>query len=154
MGTRCARCGASMNCEPAGDCWCKELPHGPMPKVDVSALIPQHSQVQQPRQAGAQHAAPLEELTATGCLCRGCLQQDLRAQGLLDEKLERAGTSHGDGYCMCHAPFFVAFLAGVYSYKGAAARAKWRRTNGRRRRRKSAFSVVHSKAKPRMVVHK
>ena len=59
MDTRCARCGAEMRCEPAGDCWCKELPHGPMP-----------------------------EATVTGCLCRVCLENDLRELGLLREASE------------------------------------------------------------------
>jgi hypothetical protein len=54
METRCGRCGAEMRCDPAGNCWCKELPHGRM-SAD-------------------------EEVT--GCLCRECLVRNLRAQGL------------------------------------------------------------------------
>ncbi len=43
-----------MRCEPAGDCWCKELPHGRMcADEDVS-----------------------------GCVCRECLVRNLRSQGL------------------------------------------------------------------------
>ena len=87
MDTRCARCDAAMSCDPAGDCWCKELPHGPMPAGNI--LEPQS------RQAGAQHsleardkAAPLQEARVTGCLCRDCLQRDLRALGLLPPELD------------------------------------------------------------------
>jgi hypothetical protein len=72
----CVRCGAAMSCDPAGDCWCKELPHGPMPTTKIVEL--------ESRQVGAQHAAPLQETLVTGCLCRECLVGDLRAQGVID----------------------------------------------------------------------
>jgi hypothetical protein len=72
----CARCGVAMSCDPAGDCWCQELPHGVMPTTKIGGL--------ESRQAGAQHAAPLQETMATGCLCRDCLVGDLRAQGVID----------------------------------------------------------------------
>jgi hypothetical protein len=51
MEVRCASCGAVMNCNPEGDCWCKELPLGPMPVAG--------------------------ELMK-GCLCRVCLERRLR----------------------------------------------------------------------------
>ena len=54
METRCAHCGAELICDPAGDCWCKKLPHGRM-SADQGV---------------------------TGCLCRECLVRGLRAQGL------------------------------------------------------------------------
>jgi hypothetical protein len=43
MEIRCARCGATLSCDPGPSCWCAELPFEPMP------------------------TAP------TGCLCRACL---------------------------------------------------------------------------------
>ncbi|MDP9337652.1 MAG: hypothetical protein M3P45_02170 [Acidobacteriota bacterium] len=52
METRCARCGATMSCNPEGDCWCKELPLGPMPVLKAGE--------------------------AEGCLCRECLERQLR----------------------------------------------------------------------------
>ena len=52
METRCARCEALMSCNPEGDCWCAELPRGPVPVV----------------KAGER----------TGCLCRHCLEEQLR----------------------------------------------------------------------------
>jgi hypothetical protein len=42
-----------MSCKPEGGCWCAELPRGPMPVL----------------QAGE----------TTGCLCRNCLEEQLRA---------------------------------------------------------------------------
>jgi hypothetical protein len=48
MKTRCARCNAPMICNPTGDCWCSELPHGPMPTG------------------------------TGGCLCRDCLTEELK----------------------------------------------------------------------------
>jgi len=77
MVTLCARCGAEMNCEPLGACWCKELPHGPMPSADAQAL--QSRQAGQPSRSGG---TPLPEPIGTGCLCRACLESDLREQGL------------------------------------------------------------------------
>src|SRR5262249_48085815 len=47
METRCARCYAFMTCDPKGDCWCAELPHGPM------------------------------TTKTEGCLCLGCLSKEL-----------------------------------------------------------------------------
>ncbi|HEX3543598.1 MAG TPA: cysteine-rich CWC family protein [Candidatus Acidoferrum sp.] len=58
METRCVRCDAPMSCKPEGDCWCAELPHGPMPVLKIGE--------------------------ATGCLCRNCLEaqlQELQRQG-------------------------------------------------------------------------
>jgi len=51
METRCSKCGASMICNPQGNCWCMELPHGPMPMASAGE----------------------EE----GCLCRACLERKL-----------------------------------------------------------------------------
>jgi hypothetical protein len=51
METRCSKCGALMSCNPEGDCWCMELPHGPMPVASAGE--------------------------AEGCLCRACLEQKL-----------------------------------------------------------------------------
>jgi hypothetical protein len=73
-----------MSCNPAGDCWCKELPYGPMPVGNI--LEPQSHQAgpQPPSKVGT--GATLPQATgATGCLCRDCLQQDLKAQGLLSQ---------------------------------------------------------------------
>ena len=84
MDTRCARCDAAMSCDPAGDCWCKELPHGPMPMANI--VEPQS------RQAGEQHSLEARDkptplpVAETGCLCRDCLERDLRAQGLLGQE--------------------------------------------------------------------
>src|ERR1700733_5262332 len=52
METRCARCGALMSCNPEGDCWCAELPHGPVPV--------------------------LKAWETSACLCRTCLEERLR----------------------------------------------------------------------------
>jgi hypothetical protein len=52
MDTRCARCHAPMSCKPEGDCWCAELPHGPMPVLTAGET--------------------------TGCLCRNCLVEQLQ----------------------------------------------------------------------------
>jgi len=52
METRCARCDAPMSCNPEGDCWCAELPPGPMPVLKAGET--------------------------TGCLCRNCLVERLR----------------------------------------------------------------------------
>jgi hypothetical protein len=52
METRCARCDAPMSCKPEGGCWCAELPHGPMPVVAAGEV--------------------------EGCLCRSCLEKQLR----------------------------------------------------------------------------
>ncbi|HEY5070253.1 MAG TPA: hypothetical protein VII37_10695 [Candidatus Acidoferrum sp.] len=41
-----------MSCNPEGDCWCAELPHGPVPVVKAGET--------------------------TGCLCRNCLEEQLR----------------------------------------------------------------------------
>jgi len=62
METRCARCNALMSCEPEGKCWCGDLP---------------------PRAA-----APQGEC----CLCRGCLEHDLKAEREETEK-EKAAKS-------------------------------------------------------------
>jgi hypothetical protein len=48
--TRCARCNAPMTCQPEGNCWCAELP---------------------PR---------LTQPQPGGCLCRSCLEHDLRSE--------------------------------------------------------------------------
>ena len=64
MQRRCSRCDAEMICDPAGDCWCKKLPHGRM-RVDAQAA---------------------------GCFCRDCLVTDLKEQGLevfVDEAKDR-----------------------------------------------------------------
>jgi hypothetical protein len=53
MEKHCGRCGALLTCNPAGDCWCKKLPHGRVPTVGDAAA----------------------------CLCRECLARELRAQG-------------------------------------------------------------------------
>jgi hypothetical protein len=48
--TKCAQCGAAMNCQPEGGCWCAELPKVPMPAE------------------------------TEGCLCRNCLLAKIEAQ--------------------------------------------------------------------------
>jgi hypothetical protein len=48
MQTKCARCGAVIDCQPEGNCWCAELPRIPMP------------------------------VETKGCLCRTCLEEDVR----------------------------------------------------------------------------
>jgi hypothetical protein len=53
MEKRCGRCGGALTCNPAGDCWCKRLPHGQLPR----------------------------EMDAAECLCQDCLTRELRAQG-------------------------------------------------------------------------
>jgi len=50
METRCAQCGAAMNCQPEGGCWCAELPH----------VIPMPT-------------------NSKGCLCRNCLLAKIEA---------------------------------------------------------------------------
>jgi hypothetical protein len=50
--THCSRCKAVMSCKPEGACWCKELPALPMPTDDAR------------------------------CLCRKCLEDELKARGL------------------------------------------------------------------------
>ena len=47
--TKCAQCGAAMNCQPEGGCWCAELPKVPTPAE------------------------------AEGCLCRNCLLAKIEA---------------------------------------------------------------------------
>jgi 23S rRNA (adenine2503-C2)-methyltransferase len=37
MKTQCARCKATMTCDPRGSCWCAELPHGPAPSAAEAA---------------------------------------------------------------------------------------------------------------------
>jgi hypothetical protein len=49
MEKLCAQCGAAMNCQPEGGCWCAELPKVPMPAE------------------------------AEGCLCRNCLLAKIEA---------------------------------------------------------------------------
>src|SRR6266478_4975413 len=56
METRCSRCNAPMICNPKGNCWCAELPHGPMPTETDS------------------------------CLCRDCLLKDLKLSGDEDRR--------------------------------------------------------------------
>jgi hypothetical protein len=56
METRCSKCGAPMSCTPEGDCWCMELPHGPMPLPGAGE--------------------------AEGCLCRTCLERKLHELGI------------------------------------------------------------------------
>jgi hypothetical protein len=41
MDTRCAQCNAPMTCYPEGNCWCAELPHGPMPVGEKGCLCPE-----------------------------------------------------------------------------------------------------------------
>jgi hypothetical protein len=48
--THCARCNSPMTCDPDGKCWCSELP------------------------------ARLAPPEAEGCLCRSCLEHDLKAE--------------------------------------------------------------------------
>jgi hypothetical protein len=48
MDRICSRCGAEMECNPEGDCWCKEMPHGPM------------------------------AADANGCMCAECLKSELK----------------------------------------------------------------------------
>jgi hypothetical protein len=50
-----------MTCNPEGNCWCGELPHGPMP-VD----------------------------SKEGCLCPECLKKALGIVRLADEKMKQA----------------------------------------------------------------
>jgi len=38
MEMRCSRCGAAMECNPEGDCWCKELPRMAM-AADAKACM-------------------------------------------------------------------------------------------------------------------
>jgi hypothetical protein len=61
METRCSLCKAPMTCNPEGNCWCGELPHGPMP-VD----------------------------SKEGCLCPECLKKALGIVRLADEKMKQA----------------------------------------------------------------
>jgi hypothetical protein len=51
--TRCAQCNAPMTCQKAPGCWCAELPHLPMPA----------------------------EWQSSGCLCRACLLEKIKAAG-------------------------------------------------------------------------
>jgi hypothetical protein len=67
MERPCGRCGVVLTCNPAGDCWCKKLPHGRMPT----------------------------DMDAAECLCRDCLERDLRAQG--PEVAGRDAKDQGDG---------------------------------------------------------
>jgi hypothetical protein len=62
METRCTRCDATMSCNPEGDCWCLELPHGPMPALKAGE--------------------------AEGCLCRSCLEKQLRKDRLEGRRTE------------------------------------------------------------------
>jgi len=55
LETRCAQCNAPMTCQPEGDCWCAELPH----------VIP----------------IPAPDVQSTGCLCRNCLLEKIKAAG-------------------------------------------------------------------------
>jgi hypothetical protein len=54
MEKHCGRCGVLLTCNPAGDCWCKKLPHVRMPT----------------------------DMDAGACHCPDCLGRELRAQGL------------------------------------------------------------------------
>jgi hypothetical protein len=38
MTARCARCDASIECNPGPDCWCAALPFLPMPNNDERCL--------------------------------------------------------------------------------------------------------------------
>jgi len=51
MQKNCAQCGSAMTCQPEGGCWCAELPHIPLPP----------------------------DLESTGCLCRACLTEKIKA---------------------------------------------------------------------------
>jgi hypothetical protein len=51
MQKLCAKCGAAMTCQPEGGCWCAELPPIPLPP----------------------------NLKSTGCLCRICLLEKIKA---------------------------------------------------------------------------
>jgi len=51
--TRCAQCNAPMTCQKEPGCWCAELPHLPMPA----------------------------EWQSSGCLCRACLLEKIKAAG-------------------------------------------------------------------------
>jgi hypothetical protein len=51
MQKLCAKCGAAMTCQPEGGCWCADLPHVPLPA----------------------------NLESTGCLCRTCLLEKIKA---------------------------------------------------------------------------
>ena len=82
METKCSRCGAGMSCDAAGECWCKELPRGPMPKMDVVMVQERQDGTDSGGDGRARLAVPLPEAT-TGGLCRACLEHDLRALGLL-----------------------------------------------------------------------
>jgi hypothetical protein len=53
MQKLCAKCNAPMTCQPEGGCWCAELPPIPLP-----ANFP-----------------------STGCLCRACLLEKIKAAG-------------------------------------------------------------------------
>jgi hypothetical protein len=66
MKTQCARCGAELLCDPAGDCWCKKLPHARMPARE----------------------------NAVACLCPDCLARELRAQGLEAADGDAHGRDH------------------------------------------------------------
>jgi ribosomal protein L34E len=63
METHCGRCGVGLMCDPAGDCWCKKLPHGRRPAAEDAA----------------------------GCLCPECLVRQLVAEGLEVEDRDAKG---------------------------------------------------------------
>jgi hypothetical protein len=74
MENHCGRCGVALTCNPAGDCWCKTWPHGPMPP----------------------------DMDAAQCLCPDCLARELRAQGL--EAAGPDGKDLGDGSARAGKP--------------------------------------------------
>jgi hypothetical protein len=79
--TRCARCGAEMGCDPAGNCWCKNLPRGSVMRTNAEMV---DLRAGQDRAQSGPGGTPTERATAAvGCMCRACLTRDLQAQGLL-----------------------------------------------------------------------